>query len=170
MKRRHNAARQKAAAERTNRRWRAAQMPRYVAGVALLVGLLSGLAACDQTSTTVTKPTATSTAIRLPGLPAFSDWRIAYLDATLNVHAVSVDGTSDVTGGPSLSGLSRPGWNVPPAEISPDGHLLSYLALDSFEPHSDLSMLDASGQRSPYYNYGVFGHQLEAVLKARPTW
>lgn len=135
----------------------------------LLVGLLGMTAGCDGAPTGGAKLTATITATttHVPGLPAFSDWRIAYSDGTSKVHAVSVDGTSDVTGGLSLLGLSRPGWGVPTPQVSPTGHLLAYLALDSFEPHSGLSMLDVSGHLPDYYNYEVFGHQLAWSLDGK---
>lgn len=134
-----------------------------IAAVALVFGLLTAPAACNLTPTTVIRTTTTATiaATPPPGLPAFSDWRIAYLDGALKVHAVSADGRSDVTGGLSMLGLSTRGWSVPPAQMSPDGHLLAYSAPDRFEPTSGLSVLDASGQQAVYYNAGLYGYQME---------
>lgn len=80
------------------------------------------LAACDQP--TAKKPAAT--AQPSDALPAFADWRAAYIDSAAGVHAVTLDGKTDVTG-LSLPDLTAPDLNFPAGgKISPDGHLVAY--------------------------------------------
>lgn len=113
--------------------------------VALLVPLL--LAACAPPSGRTTRPSAatatdtpspapsptagpgTPTSVRGTPLSAFGDWRVSYIGPDSRVHAVSLDGQTDVAGaalalphgGASAGGL----WT---AGTSPDGkHLALYM-------------------------------------------
>lgn len=94
------------------------------------------------TSGKVIAPTATVTPTALAGsnttLPAFSDWRAAYLAADGRLHAVALDGAQDVSG-PPLPGMDSYALNFASAGISPNGRLLAYVA------NAGLSIVDVSG-------------------------
>lgn len=74
-------------------------------------------------------------------LPHFSDWRVAYLGADGVVHAVSLDGRTDVNG-PALPDLTSYGLNFTSAGIAPDGKTLAYAT-------PELDLVDVTGQTSP---------------------
>jgi hypothetical protein len=84
-------------------------------------------------------------------LPAFTDWRVAYISADQRMHAVSLDGKTDVAGMTApISG--RSGTSVWPAGTSPDGKHLAYYGSGS----AWLTVLDAaSGMRASFFMYGV---------------
>src|SRR5271166_5487254 len=130
----------------------------------LLLGLLcvglTTLGACGQSSAEIS-PVASVTAMQIPSkyatanawatttalarphvppaspqpLPHFSDWRVAYLGLDGVVHAVTLDGTTDVKG-PSLpdttinssgtDGTTQYGVELDSADIAPDGKTLAY--------------------------------------------
>lgn len=105
--------------------------PRHGLGRMVCAGLLAVLTVISACSShkAVVKPTATrQMATAQPTtatLPAFSDWRVAYLDASANLHAVSTDGKTDIVG-PNLPGFTTTGFNLPASSVSPNGHLLAY--------------------------------------------
>jgi hypothetical protein len=82
------------------------------------------LTAC---ATTTAGSLRTNASTATPGgiLPAFSDWRVAYLGQDGTVHAVAVDGKQEADG-VQLSGLDQPGLNLGEAQASPDGRMLAY--------------------------------------------
>jgi hypothetical protein len=107
-----------------------------------LVSLLLLLAACAMPGAQQAPhapPMATATPA---GLPAFSDWRIAYLDQTARLHAVTADGRTDVPG-PVLPAMGIHGPNLEPLPISADGRYLAYSSGEF------LYVVDVSGKRYP---------------------
>ncbi len=58
-------------------------------------------------------------------LPAFADWRVAYLGQDGRLHAVSLDSKKDVAGA-QMPGLDHAGLNRGEAHASPDGRLVAY--------------------------------------------
>jgi hypothetical protein len=81
------------------------------------------------------KPTPITTVTNTPSLvlPAFSDWRVAYVGQGGGLHAVSLDGKTDVTGIglPALTATNASGTPVTGATLgaesaSPDGRYLAY--------------------------------------------
>lgn len=82
----------------------------------------------------------TQTPIGGQPLPAFSDWRAAYFGADGVLHAVTLDGQTDIAG-PRLPGLSMYGLNFASAGFAPDGHTLAYAA-------NSLSIVDVSNGNS----------------------
>ena len=74
-------------------------------------------------------PTATIAANTLaPPLPAFSDWRVAYLDEDTRLHVISSDGKTQLIG-PSMPIRGALGPIQGPAVASPDGRNLAYPTL-----------------------------------------
>lgn len=74
--------------------------------------------------TVTSRPSATTQHTPASGaLPAFADWRAAYLATDGAVHVVSLDGTTELTG-PRLHGLTNDSIF---AGMSPDGHHLAYV-------------------------------------------
>jgi len=82
-----------------------------------------------------TTPTRTPSIVRSP-LPAFSDWRVAYMGVDNRIHAVTLDGKTDVAGAtlpfgpagtpPNLGGgIENPGFG-------PDGRTLAYVTDQGF--------------------------------------
>jgi hypothetical protein len=108
-------------------------MQRHRLARLLLVPLLLLLAACAA-------PAQTTGTRTLAGLPAFSDWRVAYVDQSARLHVVTEDGKRD-TMGPALP------WYAPTAgagqvsAISPDGHTLAYVSSNQYY------VLDLTGKR-----------------------
>lgn len=106
--------------------------PRIVAVVCAIVFALAGCAgtkaSTSATPTATAHPTlptaATTPTIASSPLPVFSDWRAAYLGADGNLHAVSLDGKTDVAG-PQLEGLN-PTYLANTSGFSPNGHLMAY--------------------------------------------
>jgi hypothetical protein len=99
-----------------------------------LVSLLTLLAAC---ATPAARPTATA----MPtGLPAFSDWRIAYADQNAHLHVVTADGKHDSTG-PALPWYAPTGGTGQVSAVSPDGHILAYVSSNQYY------VLDLTGKR-----------------------
>ncbi len=96
------------------------------------------LPACNGTANTIAQknntPTSTSsntsTTTPQPVFPAFSDWRAAYMAKDQSVHAVTLDGKSDIAG-PILTQYTDQ-VNSVNDEISPDGHTFAYTSLTSF--------------------------------------
>ena len=96
------------------------------------------LPACNGTTNTIAQknntPTSTSavtpTTTPQPVFPAFSDWRAAYMAKDQSVHAVTLDGKSDIAG-PILTQYSDQVYSAND-EISPDGHTFVYTGLGSF--------------------------------------
>lgn len=96
--------------------------------VALLIaGCAQNTAKKRPTALPTTPPTMAPTATpALPlFLPAFSDWRVAYQAPDGSLHAVSLDGKTDVAG-PLLPGEGFNGLSFPSAGVSPDGQFLAY--------------------------------------------
>jgi hypothetical protein len=85
-------------------------------------------------------------------LPHFSDWRVAYLGLDGVVHAVTLDGKTDVKG-PALPDLTMTGLNVNSAGVGPDGKLLAYGA-------DYLNLVDLTGQTPPRSLPGYGGGRL----------
>ena len=106
-------------------------------GLALVVGAL--LAACGQpvaagpratiTATATATIPATTTAQPSDALPAFSDWHVAYLHVDGHVHAVTLDGKTDVAG-PELPNLTSPEMTFANGGASADGHMIAYAPWD----------------------------------------
>lgn len=112
--------------------------------VSLLVPLLVAVACAPSASHSTHPPTVSATATLSPTplptagpgtpttligtpLPAFSDWRVAYIGADLRVHAVSLDGQTDVVGmALPLSVNGAYGTGVWAAGTSLDGKHLAY--------------------------------------------
>jgi hypothetical protein len=141
----------------------------------LLLALVSigftALAACGQSSSQISPSVtqisskyatanawATATALAQPHgpaaspqpLPHFSDWRVAYLGIDGVVHAVTLDGTTDVRG-PALpdttsgAGTLQYGSELDSAGIAPDGKTLAYTVTAT----ARLELFDLSGQMPP---------------------
>jgi hypothetical protein len=73
------------------------------------------------------------------GLPAFSDWRGAYIGADWRVHAVSADGKHDVIGAQLPDLAVKHGVSMVGAAVAPNGRYIAY-------PGSDvLRVLDLTG-------------------------
>lgn len=124
-------------------------------GAALCIALIVALivSACDQS--TAKKPAlASPTAITQSGdgLPPFSDWRAAYLDGDGRVHAVTLDGKTDVMG-PLLSGLTSPSLGFWSAGISPNGRFVAYA------PPS-LRVVDLTGQHTNIVHVGGLAYAM----------
>ncbi len=60
-----------------------------------------------------------------PALPAFSDWRVAYIGQDADLHIISLDGRTDLTGA-QLPIYGPAGTGVFTAGASPDGAHLAY--------------------------------------------
>jgi WD40 repeat protein len=107
------------------------KLPRFFlrpAALALALALLVALAGCDQSA--VQPPPKHPTLTPTPtGLPAFADWRAAYLSSDGFVHVVTLDGKTDLTG-PALPPFKSGGQILASAGASPDGHLLAYNSTD----------------------------------------
>lgn len=106
----------------------------HTLGLVLVVGAL--LAACGQPGesgphATVSAATTAPTATTQPStaMPAFSDWRVAYLHVDGYVHAVTLDGKTDVAG-PELSDLNSVGMSFASGGASPDGRMIAYAPWD----------------------------------------
>jgi hypothetical protein len=93
---------------------------RWAAACVTIISL--AITACGSTAgARPPAPTATATPA-FTRLPAFHDWRAAYLANGDTVHAVSLDGKQDLTG-PTFTALDRArAW-----ALSPDGRLLAYI-------------------------------------------
>lgn len=91
------------------------------ASVVLLVATVVLLASgCDSGPGLAT---ARATTTPLAGLPQFSDWRVIYVDYSGRIHAISLDGKQDVTGGVMLTGSGHAVIAGP--SVSPDGHWMA---------------------------------------------
>lgn len=91
-----------------------------------IVGCQQGTSAAHHATPTLLIPTAFPTATPSPGpLPRFSDWRAAYLGSDGQVHAVTLDGKTDVAG-PALPNLGIDGLAVSSEGFNPNGYLLAY--------------------------------------------
>jgi hypothetical protein len=105
---------------------------------------------------------ATATALARPHVPAaspqplphFSDWRLAYLGQDGVVHAVTLDGTTDVKGpalpdttinGAGTDGTIQAGAELDSAGIAPDGETLAYTVTAT----ARLELVDLTGQMPP---------------------
>jgi hypothetical protein len=112
------------------------------AAVALALALLLVLAGCDQSAAqqpgahpAATRPGVPAVHTAVPptptptGLPAFSDWRAAYLSSDGFVHVVTLDGKTDLTS-PALLHFQNNAQVFASAGASPDGHLLAYNTLN----------------------------------------
>ncbi|HEX8727178.1 MAG TPA: hypothetical protein VF739_01060, partial [Ktedonobacterales bacterium] len=135
--------------------------PNHRRVVPMLLSLLALLAAgCTQSvtaqplaSTATPYSTATTNLTNLTNLtptinpqtplPAFSDWRAAYLGSDGRLHAVTLDGKSDLAG-PVLPGVVTTGLQLASAGASPDGHLLAYV--DSGPSDIGLTLFDVTAQ------------------------
>ncbi|HEX3273124.1 MAG TPA: hypothetical protein VHR15_20930 [Ktedonobacterales bacterium] len=60
-----------------------------------------------------------------PPLPAFSDWRVAYIGEDARLHIVSLDGKTDLAG-PYIPSRDHLGEAHGGVATSPDGHSLAY--------------------------------------------
>jgi anti-sigma factor RsiW len=89
----------------------------------------SGAGSPRATSTSAVAPSATAQSTVF-NLPAFHDWRAAYLHSDGTVHVVSLDGASDLTG-PALPNLDSMTRQV---SVSPDGRFLAYIANPKYGP------------------------------------
>jgi hypothetical protein len=87
-------------------------------------------------------------------LPHFSDWRVAYLGLDGVVHAVTLDGATDVTGptlpdttinGAGTDGTIQVGTRLDSAGIAPDGKILAYTVTAT----ARLELVDLTGQVPP---------------------
>ncbi len=87
----------------------------------VLVFMASMVAGCASGATHPTTPTATP---QPSVLPSFTDWRAAYLGADGHIHAVSLDGKSDLAGA-LLPNLTSPDLSVD-SSTAPNGKLLIY--------------------------------------------
>lgn len=89
---------------------------------ALLLALL--LVGCAMTTpapaATAVPPTTTPAAV----LPAFSDWRLAYLGQDGRLHVVTQDGKTDLAGQKLTTSASATLWGQ--AVIAPDGRAFAY--------------------------------------------
>ncbi len=110
----------------------------FVKKMTILLLTLLVLSACNGTTNNIAQqtviPTNTSilspTAAPQPVFPAFSDWRAAYMASNQSVHAVTLDGKSDISG-PILKQYTNQVYPVND-EISPDGHTFAYTSLGNF--------------------------------------
>jgi hypothetical protein len=99
----------------------------------IVFGIVAGCTASAATTgakitPTPVKPTPSATAI--PYLPAFSDWRAAYMGADGAMHVITLDGKTDIAG-PQLPFTTDGsplmiGFGITNAGIAPDGHTLAY--------------------------------------------
>ncbi len=110
----------------------------FVKKMTVLLMAMCVLSACNGTTNNIAQqtviPTNTSilspTAAPQPVFPAFSDWRAAYMASNQSVHAVTLDGKSDISG-PILKQYTNQVYPVND-EISPDGHTFAYTSLGNF--------------------------------------
>jgi hypothetical protein len=105
------------------------------------------------TATPLPRPAATATSAPLPAfaLPAFHDWRAAYLAADGTVHVTTLDGQTDLTG-PALdiptalstnSAVTIPnGDGFTALAVAPNGQYLAYIDQPST---GDVSFVPAGG-------------------------
>lgn len=130
--------------------------PSRRAALALALALLVALAGCDQSAVQPppTRPTLTPTPA---GLPAFADWRAAYLSLEGSVHAVTLDGKSDLVG-PALPPFKINSLSLASAGASPDGRLLAYAA-----PSVVIANVAGSGG-------GASAHEVLAGAIANMAW
>jgi hypothetical protein len=75
--------------------------------------------------------------------PAFTDWRAAYLDENNAVHAITLDGKTDIIG-PLLPHMPQTGFVICMGMINPDGHTLSYGS-------PSLNIIDLANKSNPAY-------------------
>ncbi len=102
------------------------------------IAIVLCLSGCSSPSTMHTTTRTMST------FPAFSDWRMAYVASDGHIHAISLDGKTDVTGPAVTSDLMDTNTIdtvFASSGISPDGHSLVYYAPDG------LTALDLQGKR-----------------------
>lgn len=122
-----------------------------VSGGALCLWLIVAVlvSACDQTAAKKPAPTLASPTVTTrssDALPTFSDWRAAYLGADGRVHAVTLDGKTDVVG-PLLPGLTSPDLGFWSGGIAPNGRFVAYAPLS-------LRVIDLTGQRTDMVHVG----------------
>ena len=107
----------------------------------LLVGCGSSNDTTPRGATAVTTNTPSPISVA-----AFSDWRAAYVDSTGNVHAVTIDGKTDLTID-RVGDLGIHALNLPPASVSRDGHLLAFESRRGLAVHNLTG--SSLGQRVP---------------------
>src|SRR5262249_45182808 len=95
---------------------------------------------------------ATPTPVKGRPLPAITDWRAAYLGSDGVLHAVTLDGKTDLAG-PQLPGMDSYGLNFASAGIAPNGHSLAY-ATNSF------SIVDVAGLQPVASDAGAFAYRM----------
>jgi hypothetical protein len=122
---------------------------RPLAAFCAVVLLAAMLAGCDDSARQQPASTPTTSVASSPTAQAFTftDWRVAYLGQDGRLHAVSLDGRSDLAGG-TLPNLALYGLNVTSAGNTPDGHLLAYSG-------QSLTVLDAEGYRATHESHGL---------------
>ncbi len=91
-----------------------------------LVAVIILLAGCGRAQAGAIEATAAPTHVASGKLPAFADWRAAYIGSDSHLHVVSLDGKTDTTGPDLAASLAAPGLAVETAGASPDGHLIQY--------------------------------------------
>ena len=97
------------------KRWR--RLP-----IIVLVVMLTGCASSPTTGARVFTPTATAA----PTFPAFADWRVAYISQDGRLHAVSLDGETDLAGAVIATTNASSGSGAWTAGTAPDGQRLAF--------------------------------------------
>jgi hypothetical protein len=87
---------------------------------------------------------ATAAATAAPLLPAFGDWRAAYLAADGTLHVASLDGRRNVAV-PAPTGLDE---RVNAAVVAPDGRTLAYIMSPKFGPIALVDLRAATPARA----------------------
>lgn len=113
----------------TAAKWRKCAEPAIYYVACLLLVMANTIAAC---ALPLAHPRAITDATSAPAntaqsntLPAFSDWRAAFLGEDGRAHAVTLDGKTDVVG-PMLPDLTPSGVVIQGEGISPNGQWLAY--------------------------------------------
>lgn len=97
------------------------------AALALFAGCASGGSTevtAPRATPTATLPYITPTTAPVTGFPAFTDWRVVYIGQDGYMHAVSLDGKTDVAG--PHTPPSTNGSGIWAAGVAPDGRRLAF--------------------------------------------
>lgn len=82
----------------------------------------------------------------------FSDWRVAYADKSNIVHAVTLDGATDLAGA-SLPDLTSTASNIGNTLIGPDGHTMAYSLFN-------VDIVDLSSTNAPMSIQSYLGNRI----------
>jgi len=119
-----------------------------------IVSLTLVLVACGAATTDNPTKQADATTQPSDALPHFSDWRVAYLGSDGNVHAVSLDGKTDVAG-PALPDLNPRAYGtvLTSESVSPNGHMIAYDAMGGVDV---VNLVTGRVSNIQAFPYGLF--------------